>query len=93
MLERIYENLYSYPEDARQIGAFLQWISFVFFLVGLLSNVLVQATSLMQGLILKNGKTESSMAQLMPSIPTWWIPESVPALALIALLGIAGVFM
>lgn len=93
MLEKLYESLYMHPKEAHEIGTLLQWVSFVLVLFGLVSHTYVLVISLMQGLI-PSGRTEiASIAQLVPSVPTWWIPESAPAFALVVLVGIAGVLI
>lgn len=90
MLEKLYESLYMHPKEANEIGTLLQWVSFVLVLFGLVSHAYVQAISMMQGLIPSDRTEITSIAQLAPNLPTWWIPESAPTFALVVLIGITG---
>lgn len=93
MLDKLYEFLYTNPQEARTVGALLQRASFVLLLIGLLFRVSVLVIEMMQGLMPASARETTSIAQFLPDFPTWWIPESIPAFALVVLVGIAGVLL
>jgi hypothetical protein len=88
MLENITMALYRYPAFFRKLGAALYNVGGAGFIAGLFAQVSKLAASTATGMAGQPPVT--SIAQLLPGVPTWWVPESLAGVVAYALMGAAG---
>lgn len=78
MLNQIYEYLLNRPALMR-LAARLVWLAGCF---ALLAGVFAQAVNVLLSLATSRASgSDASYEQLLPGIPTWWIPESAAGVA------------
>lgn len=76
MLVRIEEFLLNRPEWIIGLGRALAYFGWVLIMFALLGNVAKVATGTLLGLAGRASATKT-LADIYPSLPTWWIPESI----------------
>lgn len=76
LLERLEDYFVTEPERLMGLGAALVFLGAGLILVGLVGNVVTSAANGI-GIIGKHADTLKTLADIYPSIPTWWIPESI----------------
>jgi hypothetical protein len=86
--------LYFYTEPGRitSLGRFLNWLSSVLFLSAAVGHFVTTASNILPkhpGQL----QTAKTLADIYPSLPLWWVPESFPGLALVVPVFIAGIYL
>lgn len=86
MLERLEGYFLTEPERLIGLGAALVFLGTGLILLGLVGNVVTSAANGI-GAISRHSDIVKTLADIYPSIPTWWVPESivgaVPALFIV----------
>jgi hypothetical protein len=88
MLERLESFFLTEPERLIGMGSVFAFMGMWLILFGLVGNV---ATSAINGLGIIGGHAGvmKTLADIYPSLPTWWVPETIvgasPAMALISI--------
>jgi hypothetical protein len=87
MFDKVLVFFMAEPRRLESLGSTLASIGAAVILVGLFGHLAVVATGAVGGLA-GHSNTVNSLAQIYPSLPTWWIPEGIvgglPALFLVA---------
>ena len=87
MLERVMVYFFAEPRRLENLGRTLVSIGATIILSGLLGHVAVTAIGAVSGLT-GQANTVKTLAEIYPSLPTWWIPERILG-ALPAILAVA----
>lgn len=86
MYEYLPEYLLADPDRMVGLGRGLARTGSFVLMIGVIGHAATTATMVVQG-IGKHAAEPQSLAMLYPSLPTWWIPESIlgslPALVLV----------
>lgn len=88
MVDHIISLLYRFPHMAHELGRAMYTIAALGLLAGAYVQIGTIATSIARGIAGQPLVTDA--AGLWPGLWTWWIPESVPGVALFLLLAGAG---
>lgn len=75
MYEMLIEFFIAGPGRLSAIGRALFQASAMILLVGVCGHVAITATSAIRAMA-ASVPTDTSLAMLYPSLPTWWVPES-----------------
>lgn len=93
MFFRIQEYFLSEPDRLIRLGSSLTFVGGMLIVFALLGNVATGTIGVL-GSLGGQGNTVKVLAEIYPSLPTWWIPETVigaiPAISLAAIGGILG---
>ncbi|QRF62826.1 hypothetical protein [Variovorax paradoxus] len=76
MFDRIYQYFLREPRRLIGLGKNLVLTSAFILLIGAIGNVATGVGSITQGMG-KQVVATRALAELYPSIPTWWVPESI----------------
>lgn len=76
MLIRMEEYFLCKPERLIRLGSSLAYLGGMLIVFALLGNVAKSAVSAL-GAIGGHAGTVKTLADIYPSLPTWWIPESI----------------
>ena len=76
MFERIYKYFLSEPRRLIGLGKNFVLTGAFILLIGAIGNVATGVGSITQGMG-KQVVATRALAELYPSIPTWWVPESI----------------
>lgn len=92
MFDRVLGYFMTEPRRLENLGSALASIGTITILIGLIAHVEITATSALGNLA---GQTSAmkSLAELYPSLPTWWIPESIVGGLPAVLLTAAGLWL
>lgn len=92
MLDRVFDYFMTEPRRLVNLGSTLVSIGTFTMVIGLIANVATTTTSALGNLA---GQTSAlkSLAELYPSLPTWWIPESIVGGLPAVLLTAAGLWL
>ena len=97
MIDDLFESLQHYfwskPKRLISLGSAIGNIAFVWLVVGLYANVGVQAVSIASAAAQGASAPQTTISQIYPSLPTWWIPESPISFALLIALFALGVWL
>jgi len=75
MYEMLIEFFIARPGRLSALGRTLFQASAMIVLVGVCGHVAITATSAIRAMAV-SAPTDTSLAMLYPSLPTWWVPES-----------------
>lgn len=75
MYEMLIEFFIARPGRLRALGRAMFRVSAMILLVGLCGHVAITGTSAIRAMVVPV-PTDTSLATLYPSMPTWWVPES-----------------
>ena len=75
MYEMLIEFCIARPGRLSALGRALFQASAMIVLVGVCGHVAITATSAIRAMTV-SAPTDTSLAMLYPSLPTWWVPES-----------------
>lgn len=76
MFIRIEEYFLSEPERLIRLGGILAYLGGMLIVLALLGNVATSAIDAL-GSIGGHANVQKALANIYPSLPTWWIPESI----------------
>lgn len=93
LLESLRYHLWRRPQVLIGTGNLIVHVAVYWFLAGLLSNVVVQVTSVMHAMLPRTLEAKASISDVLPVIPTWWIPESTMSFLLLIVMGAIGVWL
>jgi hypothetical protein len=89
MLERLVDYFLTQPKRLVGLGQALAQFGGFLLVGGVIANAATKSLSVVRGMV--GDHTESTLADLLPGLPTWWVPESAVGFALAVLLTLAGV--
>ncbi|BFO54269.1 hypothetical protein AVXHC19_10720 [Acidovorax sacchari] len=91
--ETLLANLLSKPQVAITTGHLIFRGALMCCTAGCLLQVPVKAISIVHALGSQTHTTDVSLSDVLPGIPTWWIPESAISFALLIMAGAFGVWL
>lgn len=75
MYQMLIEFFIARPGRLGALGRTLFQVSAMILLIGVCGHVAISATSAIRAMAV-SVPTDTSLATLYPSLPTWWVPES-----------------
>lgn len=93
LLDSLRYHLLRKPLMAIAAGRFISYLAFYLCLAGLFSKVAVQAVSVVHAMVPQTPGAEASISDVLPRIPTWWIPESAMGFVLLIVMGLMGMWL
>lgn len=76
MLSRIIEHFLYHPRQLVKLGGHITSFGCIYSVFGIFGQVAKKIPSALS-LVSKQPIAEKSLADIYPTLPTWWIPESV----------------
>ncbi len=92
MFERLQVYFYSEPGRVSGLGKAVLNIAFFFFCAGLFGWLAVTVEEVVLGMA-SHSQGRKPLADLYPSLPTWWVPETWFGLFVVAILMVSGVWL
>lgn len=90
MLERIIDYFLGQPRRLLELGRALLNSAGVLFIAGMVGYTAVTVATAVARSVSKGANTVVTLADVLPAIPTWWVPESGLGFGLAAALGLVG---
>lgn len=91
MFENILLYFYTEPGRVKNLGRFFALLGGTLFLFSALGYFVTAANNLPT--ILGHSQPAKTLADVYPSLPLWWIPESLPGLIFSVLIVVIGFFL
>jgi len=92
MFERVLDYFMTEPRRLMNLGSTLTSIGTITIVIGLIAHVATTATNVF-GNLAGQATAVKSLADIYPSLPTWWIPESIVGGLPVVLLTTAGLVL
>lgn len=90
MLEHLMDYFLTRPKRLVALGQVLTRFGGFLVVLGAIAHAATKSLSVVRGMAGVH-QTDPTLADLLPAVPTWWIPESALGFGLVALLLLAGV--
>lgn len=90
MLEHLVDYFLTRPKRLVALGQMLARTGGFLAVLGVIAHAATKSLSVVRGMT-GGDQTDPTLADLLPGLPTWWVPESAIGFGLAALLFLAGV--
>lgn len=90
MLERLQDYLYSEPGRLSGIGKLLAQFGVFLFLAGAIGHFATSTINVLPTLA-KQPETTKTLADIYPTLPLWWVPETWLGVITSVILAVAGI--
>ncbi len=90
MLEHLVDYFLTRPKRLVALGQVLIRSGGFLVILGVIAHAATNSLSVVRGMTVAQ-QSDPTLADLVPAVPTWWVPESAVGFGLVALLLLAGV--
>lgn len=93
-MESIYEWFLEKPQRSIDFGRSFYWVGFFLLIVGLCGRVATTSSSVIANLVpAAQSQQAKTLAEVYPTLPTWWIPEHFIGFFFVVALILVGIIL